>query len=258
MNTFRAICLIYATLILPLNGQEHNRLTPEEKSAGWELLFDGATTKGWRSLSDPSFPRSSWVVEEGTLHSLGEPADNPWIDLVTTESFGEFDLTLDWKLSEKGNTGIKYLVQDAYFGELLGARRGPKALGFEFQLVDDQRDADALSSAEQRSGSLYYLLSPKPESTPLAGSWNSARLIVRNGEVEHWVNGQQVLRFALASPKLREALDQAIAANPRPMTLAGLRAMRERVKTVTPIALQHHIGTVWFRNVKVRRLGTMK
>ena len=89
--------------------------------------------------------------------------DNPWIDLVTTESFGDFELTLDWKLSEKRKTGIKYLVQDAYFGELLGARRGSKALGFEFQLVDDQRDPDALGSARQRSGSLYYPLPPDPE-----------------------------------------------------------------------------------------------
>jgi hypothetical protein len=258
MNSFRVMCVICAVLTWPLNGQEHNRLTPEEKAAGWELLFDGATTKGWRSLNDASFPRSSWVVEDGALHSLGEPPDNPWIDLVTTESFGDFELALDWKLTEKGNTGIKYLVQDAYFGELLGARRGPKALGFEFQLVDDQRDADALSSAKQRSGSLYYLLPPNPEPNPSVGSWNSARLIVRNGEVEHWVNGQRVLRFALASPQLREALDQAIASNPRPMTLAGLRAMRELRKTVTPIALQHHIGTVWFRNVKVRRLNTAK
>src|SRR4249919_2848159 len=99
MNSLRSIWLIYAVLTWPLHGQEHNRLTPEEKASGWELLFDGTTTKGWRSLTDAAFPRSSWAVEDGTLHSLGEPPDNPWIDLVTTELFGDFELALDWKLS---------------------------------------------------------------------------------------------------------------------------------------------------------------
>lgn len=215
-------------------------------------MFDGKTTKGWRAAGESEFPHSSWTVEDGALRTIGDPKTNALADLATEAEFADFELSLQWKVSERGNSGIKYLLQEAYFGELMGTRRGPKALGFEFQLTDDQRDPDALSSAKQKTGALYYLFSPSEDFVATADTWHSARLIVRNGKVEHWVDGRRVLRFSLDSPDLRRALDSAIASGPRPMTLAGLRAMRTRSHVTTPIALQYQGGGAWFRNIKLR------
>jgi hypothetical protein len=99
-------------------------------------------------------PRALWRLV--ALRTLGQSASYPWIDLITAESFGDFELVVDWKMGPGGNTGIKYLVQEAYSGEILGARCGPKALGLEPQLVDANRDPDALKSASQVTGALYH------------------------------------------------------------------------------------------------------
>jgi hypothetical protein len=251
-----ASCLLLCALgLFAQQPDQHNRLTPQERSSGWKLLFDGRSSSGWRSLTSPEFPAACWAVEDGSLRTIAGSGSDPWVDLVTVESFENFELTLDWKIGSGANSGIKYLIQDAWFGDMAGARRGPKALGLEFQIVDDQRDPEALKNAAQATGALYYLLPPDHNAAVTVETWNSARVLVQGNRVEHWLNGRKVLQFDLNSARLRVALDNAIASGARPATMAGLKASASRSKRVTPIALQHMSGTVWFRNIKIHELN---
>jgi len=109
-------CILIAALgigfgSLPLPGQSmdrHNELTTEEVRAGWVLLFDGQTSKGWRSPGAEQFPAGYWRIEDGFLR--GEAIASRAVDLQTADRFRNFELQLEWKIAHGGNSGLKYLV----------------------------------------------------------------------------------------------------------------------------------------------------
>jgi len=105
-----------------------NQLSPDEKAAGWELLFDGQTHQGWHSFKRNSFPATGWLVEDGWLHCLGTSGG----DVLSDREFDQFELQWDWKLEQGGNSGLKYFV--------LESRNS--ALGHEYQMLDDQVNPD--------------------------------------------------------------------------------------------------------------------
>jgi hypothetical protein len=251
-----------------------NVLTHAEQNAGWQLLFDGRTFSGWRDPLKKTPPGDAWKIEEGCLTTKLKPRIAE--DLITANSYGDFELIFDWRVSAGGNTGVKYRIQRAVFvdhskkqegsngfegmlGRELanpqsvreklpeGVRAEEYTVGFEFQLIDDAAHPDA-RIASHRTGALYSMIAPTAQAAKPAGEWNHSRLVVQGNQVEHWINGVKVLEGALDS----EAVTSAVAKRWAPAE--PIRDALINPKPSGPVALQHHGDEVWFKNVKIRRL----
>lgn len=207
-----------------------NTLSDAERAAGWELLFDGRTTAGWRGYRRPDVP-SGWVVEDGCLTRTGSDGD-----LLSVWSLTDFELRLQWKIAAGGNSGIFFHV-DEDSGEYV-YESGP-----EFQVLDNAGHADGSNPATS-AASAYGLYAPLRDVTRPVGEWNDVLLRVDGGHVEHWLNGVQVVDYQLGSPEWT-----ALVAASKFSKWPGYgRAGSGH------IALQDHGDPVWYRDIKVRRL----
>lgn len=251
-----------------------NVLTPEEKKAGWILLFDGSTLRNWRNPATRDQPRDAWMIEAGALKTRLHPRIEE--DLVTTATFRDFELVFDWRVAPGGDTGVKYHAQRLIFIDHTKAARGPNGyvasmdralhdrgvsrsklapgatahvytVAFEMQLIDDERSPDGTRGPQYGTGALYGMLAATPARAHPAGEWNSGRVVVEGDRIEHWVNGVKVLDGSLSSPAVRAG------AMARWKEAPGILKMLTHPKPGGPIALQHHGEEVWFRNLKVRR-----
>tara|TARA_R110002096_G_scaffold116491_7_gene252331 strand:+ start:2069 stop:2800 length:732 start_codon:yes stop_codon:yes gene_type:complete len=232
-NPFRILGLQVILLILALvsfNGvsslRAQNVLTQAEKDEGWKLLFDGKTIEGWRSYANDSFPESGWVIEDGTLHKQGGVK---YGDIMTVDTYEDFEFAWEWKLEQGGNNGVKYFIT---------AERGAP-IGHEYQMIDDATTEDQLSS----SASFYLVVAPnaaKPLRPP--GEWNSSRIVVSGNRVEHWLNGAKVLSYDCGSPEILEKV-----ANTKYKKFPGFGN-----KVSGHIMLTDHSDACWFRNLKIR------
>src|SRR5690349_16692649 len=90
-----------------------NQLTDAEKAGGWRLLFDGKSYAGWEDPARKSPPAQSFTVADGCLKATRRPPIDE--DLFTSDTFADFDLQFDWKISPGGNSGVKYRIQDRVF-----------------------------------------------------------------------------------------------------------------------------------------------
>jgi hypothetical protein len=227
-----------------------NTLTAAEVADGWTLLFDGTTMSGWRGLGRDGIPTGHWMVEDGTIRKMasgavptaadGQPLEGG--DIMTVEAFDHFELSLEWKVAPGANSGIKYNVSEA-----LSVSSPPQyaALGFEYQILDDDRHPDAQNGPNRTAAALYDLMGPgESKSVRPVGEFNHARIVFQGSHGEHWLNGQLVLEFDLGTPEF-EALLAASKYAPIP-GFADKRAGH--------IVLQDHGDDVWFRNIKLRKL----
>jgi hypothetical protein len=210
-----------------------NTLTPEERKAGWELLFDGRSWTGWRAYRKPaSEPIKGWEIVDGMLRCLpNAKGDQP----ITARKFRDYELSWDWKLLAKGNNGLKYLVTEDR----------PKSPGPEYQMIDDAGHPDGKLGPHRQTASFYEVLAPaadKPLRAP--GEWNTSRLVVRGQRVEHWLNGRQVLAFELGSAEVKAGL-----ARSKFKQEAGFGD-----KIDGHIPLTYHNDDCWYRNIKIRVL----
>ena len=224
-----------------------NQLTAWEKNHGWRLLWDGRTTEGWRGAKLDGFPESGWEINDGVLTiraTDGGESTGPG-DIVTTASYSDFELVVDFKITEGANSGIKYFV-DPDLNKETGS-----AIGCEFQILDDQRNPDAkMGVAGNRTvGSLYDLIAAENLSVPGrakqfkgVGQWNRARIVSRDGHVEHWLNGEKVVEYDRFSQIFR-----SLVAYSKYKDWEGFGRWPEG-----PILLQDHGNTVHFRNIKIR------
>ena len=217
---------------------------------GWRLLFDGETFEGWRGLGREAVPEGHWVIEDGTIRKVasgdvptqadGQPLEGG--DLMTVETFGDFELVLEWKVSPGGNSGVKYNVS-----EDLSTANPPEhaALGFEYQILDDDEHPDA-EDVTHRSAALYDLIAPGPEKQlrPV-GEFNLSRIVFNGPHGEHWLNGARVVAYDLDTPRF----DSLLAASKYAPT-DGFADRRNG-----HIVLQDHGDDVWFRSIKIRDLS---
>ena len=214
-----------------------NRLTPAEKAAGWQLLFDGKSFQNWRVYNpkDPAQPISGWEVVDGTLHSIAKVGDKRGDQIITKKKYNDFELSWEWKLPPKGNNGIKYFVTEAR----------PKSPGHEYQMLDDGGHPDAKIGPHRQTASFYEVLAPaadKPMRKP--GEWNQSRIIVRGNTVEHWLNGRNVLTYELGSEAVKAGIARSKFKNE-----AGFGD-----KIAGHIMLTYHNDDCWYRNIKIREL----
>jgi hypothetical protein len=211
---------------------EPNTLTDEEKAAGWNLLFDGKTTAGWVAIGKTEFPDKGWSVQDGALfHTKGGGGG----DIVTTNSFENFELTWEWKIGLAGNSGLKYNLPNP-----------TKGVGFEYQMIDDEGHPDGKKGGRMhQTGALYDLIEPvenKKVNPP--GEWNSSRLVVRGTHAEQWLNGIKTVEFEIGSDDLK-----ALVAKSKYKNVAGFGE-----KIMSPILLQDHGDEVAVRSIKIRVL----
>jgi hypothetical protein len=212
--------------------RRHNTLTDAEKAAGWTLLFDGASTTGWRGFKNQAFPDKGWSVKGGELvHAAGGGGG----DIVTTEQFGDFELSIDWKVAPGGNSGIMYrCAEDKDY---------PWQTGPECQVLDDERHNDG-KNKKTSAGSLYDVVAPPLDVVRPAGEWNTARIVARGTKIEHWLNGFKVVDIDLASDDFKKAKAES----------KWKDAADYASKASGHIALQDHGDEVRFRNIKIRKL----
>jgi hypothetical protein len=234
--------------LLPWIGESQD--PPDQEGGEWTVLFDGKSFDGWRGLGREGIPEGHWVIEDGDIRKLASGAvpragdGQPLVggDLISVETYRDFELAFEWKVSPGGNSGIKYNVSESMS---TGAPPAYAALGFEYQILDDDLHPDALAGANRTAGALYDLIPPGPgkELRPV-GSFNEGRIVFRGGHGEHWLNGAKVLEFDIESPGFAAAL-----ASSKYEPIHGFAELR-----AGHIVLQDHGDDVWFRNIRIREL----
>jgi hypothetical protein len=181
-----------------------NSLTKYEIKNGWQLLFDGSSTKGWTAATKQNFPDKGWEIKDGAINVLpfkgGESASGG--DIVTLEQFSAFDLSFDFKYAVGANSGVKYFVT-------VPENNKGSAIGLEYQVIDDKTHPDGKLGREgnRTLASLYDLIPAQKNERFLkpAGQWNQGRVVVYpNNHVEHYLNGIKVLEYERGSPAFRE------------------------------------------------------
>ena len=224
-----------------------NNLTETEIRQGWRLLWDGETTQGWRSAKGDAFPSKGWKIENGiltVLESGGGESENGG-DIITINTFSDFELQVEFMLSPGANSGIKYFV-DPELNKGTGS-----AIGLEYQLLDDQLHPDAKEGLKgnRTLASLYdmipsYNLSENSNNKRFNGinKWNQARIVVRGNHVEHWLNNLKVVEYERGSQIFR-----ALVAYSKYKVWPGFGESPEG-----HILLQDHGNTVHFRSIKIR------
>ncbi len=243
-----AITLSFFTFGLGAFAAEPNALTAEERSAGWTLLFDGRTFGGWHLFQQKGDAHGGWKIADGALvcpKTNGRPNGSGG-DLVTNGKFGDFEFSFEWRISPAGNSGIHYFVDEnrAPTAPLYKGDTGKSPVGFEYQVLDDEKHPDGKRGPTHMAGALYDLFAAPQKTLKPVGEWNEGRIIVRGNHVEHWLNGAKSAECDLDSAAYREAL-----AKSKYHVVPGFG-----VKIVTPLALQDHGEEVAFRSLKIREL----
>lgn len=234
---------------VPVFNYIANSLTKYEKRKGWRLLWDGETSNGWRGAKLDDFPEQGWVMEDGVLTVLpsgGAESANGG-DIVTTDVYSEFELELDFMITEGANSGIKYFV-------LPELNKGPgSSIGLEYQILDDRRHPDAEQGVggNRTLASLYDLIPAGNLSIPGrnkrfngVGKWNRARIVVRGNHIEHWLNNEKVLEYERSTPIYR-----ALVAKSKYNVWPNFGEA-----PAGHILIQDHGDRVSYRSIKIREL----
>jgi hypothetical protein len=218
-----------------------NALSEAEAAAGWELLFDGSTLDGWKRYNHNSIG-PLWSVKDGVIVCDGEGLTEGTADiggsLITTSAYENFELSLEWRISPGGNSGILYHVVE---GE-----EYPHAhdTGPEYQVMDDTGWKDSLRAAQKVGRNYDMYAAPESKKVMPVGEWNSARLIYNGGHVEHWLNGEKVVEFEEGSPDFEERYK-----NSKWVDYPGWNKYKSGA-----IGLQDHGAPVFYRSIKIRVL----
>lgn len=219
-----------------------NSLTTDEKDNDWEMLWDGETTEGWRGARLDEFPEEGWKIEDGvlTVFASGGGESETGGDIVTKELYGDFELKVDFKITEGANSGIKYFVDT-------DLNKGPgSSIGLEYQILDDERHPDAKLGNHEGSrtmASLYDLIQADPDKpvNPI-GEWNTARIVSKDNKVEHWLNGEKVLEYERKSEEYRQLVSES-----KYVDWPNFGEAEEG-----HILLQDHGNKVSFKNIKIK------
>lgn len=206
-------------------------------SQGWQYLFDGTSTEGWRGYNKDYFPNDGWIIDGGTLRCVAGANGG---DIIFDKKFSNFELSFEWKISEAGNSGVFILVQ-----ELPGQAMYMSSP--EFQILDNDKHPDAKlgRNGNRTASSLYDLIPANPQNSKPVGEWNSAEIIVNKGKVTHIHNGAVVVEYELWTEQWK--------------AMVGDSKFRNWPNFVEParegfIGFQDHGNDAWFRNIKIKAL----
>ena len=217
-----------------------NTLTSEEKKDGWELLFDGESTKGWHKYGNMPVGKS-WKVADGTIYldasvkKEGKVEDGG--DIVTDEDFDNFHLKYDWKIAVNGNSGVIFYAQED------NKYKWPWETGPEMQVLDNNGHPDA-KIIKHRAGDLYDLISSSKETVKPAMEWNTAEIKSVNGKLDLYLNGENIVSTTLWDDNWKK-----LVAGSKFKNMPDFGKYQKG-----KFGLQDHGDNVWFRNIKIRRL----
>jgi len=223
-----------AVLAVAVTFGAENTLTAQEKADGWKLLWDGATTEGWRHAGRPTFPEKGWEIKDGELSVIPKGGGG---DIITKDMYTDFILKVDFKLTKGANSGIKYFIDPKIHG----------GTSLEYQVLDPNHPDAKLGFEGNRKVASFYdvLAAPRGEELlkPL-GEWNTAMIVSKGMKVEHWLNGEKVLEFERGSEAFRAAVEKS-----------KFKGKEKWGETKTGhILLQDHGDQVWYRNIKIKVL----
>ncbi|UZR94183.1 3-keto-disaccharide hydrolase [Chondrinema litorale] len=214
--------------------------TKEEKTETVEETSVATEDSEWQTLDLSQWRNykadtvsSKWVEEDGVITLAGGGGG----DLITKDKYENFELEMDWKISEGGNSGVFFRVVEA------DSLHTVYYSGPEIQIIDNDRHPDA-KNERHRSGDNYDLQAVTNENSNPAGEWNSFRIISNNGIITHYMNGEKVVEYEIGSDEWKEQL-----ANSK---FADWPAYA--VSPVGHIALQDHGNQVWFKNMRIKVL----
>jgi hypothetical protein len=265
-NFVRAAALAVPLLLAGRVSAADNQLTQQEKTAGWKLLFDGRSYAGWEDPAKKSPPGTSFTIEDGCLKATSRPPVNE--DLFTSDTYGDFELEWDWKISPGGNSGLKYRIQDRVFllnqpmprfedmvNAALKNRRSDRpakgqeyVIGFEYQITDNAANPDAKGNGPMhQAGALYDMFPALKNVTRPVGEFNHARVVVKGDRVEHWLNGQKVVDGSLKAPEIVRS-----AAKRWGETSPVYHLLVDQPRKRCQISLQNHEDVCWFKNIRIR------
>lgn len=201
-----------------------------QSDAGWVTLFDGKDLDGW-TKADGSPVKDGWEVADGVIHRTTGHGD-----LFTKDTYLNFELEFEWKISSGGNSGVKYRFTNY----------GKQALGPEYQVLDDEKHPDANKgpNGTHRAAALYDLI-PANDQKKLnpVGEWNTAKIVANGSHLEHYLNGKLVMQIDLDSQQFKDAL-----------AASKFKAHEDYCRLPGRIQLQDHGNEVWFRNIRVKKL----
>ncbi len=230
-------CVFSSTVVVGCTPQEPTAtaapaftVSQADQDQGWIALFDGQDTGAFRGYRQKDFPAKGWTVQDSVL-TCGPGGG----DLITRRQFGDFELELQFRTAPKANSGILYRVTE---DEDASYWTGP-----EFQVLDDQGHglaADHPTSA----GALYGLYPPTGKTLKPAGQWNDVRIVLRGGQVEHWLNGTRVVSAQLGSDDWNQKVGKSKFG----------RWKRFGQAARGHLCLQEHGDVVSFRHIRVREL----
>lgn len=239
VNCFRFITVLYLYMFVNCQGakgefsKSYSFYLDGGNQDGWIPLIVDNSTKGWHSYLGDN--RTGWEVKDGVLFTTGKNGD-----IVTDQVFRDFELVLEWKIEEKGNSGVFInVVED-------GVNKYMHETGPEFQIIDDLNYPVKLTD-QQKTGALSDVLAPKNALPKVVGEWNTIRIIVDDRRVEYWLNGERILQFTLGSDELQKSIDQS-----KFKGLPYAKSMYGR------IGLQDHGAPVYYRNIKIRKVNKDK
>jgi len=212
-----------------------NELTTQEQADGWQLLFNGKDLTGWKTTRGIS-PNEDWQIADGVLSVRPETKGHR--DIISDEQYSDFDLRIDFKITEGANSGIKYFFTNYEEGGWLGP---------EYQIIDNQNHPDAKLGlhGNRQLSTLYDLLPVTNKVAIKVGEWNQARIVAHGSKVTHYVNGQEVLTYDRKSPEFEQARE-----------LSKFKEVKPSFGSINKghILLQDHGDVVFFKNIKIKSL----
>lgn len=241
-NLFTVALLATVLTTVPAFGQKVNKLSKKEKEAGWELLFNGKNFEGWRQCNGEAMP-ANWTIEDDAMKVfLGEgkePGRGAGGDILYGDrKYKNFKLSIDWKVSEKANSGIFYNIREVPGKPIYYAAP-------EVQVLDNEHATDNKIDSHL-AGSLYDMLPADPNTVHPAGEWNTVVIKVKDGNVTHEMNGTEVVSYTLWTDEWDQLVENS--------KFKKFPGFAEGISKKGYIGLQDHGYTVWFRNVKIKVL----
>lgn len=232
--SFKKFILVTAPLLLLTSLLAASPSSVRPKKGKWVKLFNGKSLEGWHSYLKKE-ASSKWQVEDKAIVLMAKGAG----DLLTDKEYENFELELEWKISEGGNSGILFHVhEDAQY-------RASDLTGPEMQVLDNERHPNAKQGPNRTAGSLFDMIAPSdPTACKPAGQWNKARIRVRDSHVEYYLNEKKIVEYQIGSPEWDKLLSTS-----KYKGWPGYARFKKGA-----IALQDHGDKVWYRAIRLREL----